>query len=637
MKDPFMKNLFKKLCTVSFALILFASFMPVPGNTAFAAEEESGTLGDGVTYTLVDGVLTISGNGGMSSYHPDNTSIEPQESPFYNKNVKTVIINEGVTNVGNNLLNGSAVSSVTFPKSLEGIGAGAFYKTKLTSIDLSKTRINHIGNSAFYQCSYLSCNLVLPDTLTSMGAMAFARCGSGNGSGLRSIVIPGSLKVLPEKAFMYNDGLQELTIQDGVQDLGHFVFAECTDLTSISLPESITDLGTFTFSDAKITSIDLPSGITYLDSHVLSGTKIQSIEIPASVETIGEYAFYESSLKNIVIPDTVTYVDDSAFSNCADLESIVFPENCILKKNSLLMGCKSLTSVTLPAHLDGIGSNMFSGCNALESLTIPETVTWIDKYAFSYCGSLKEITIPPNVEMIGEGAFDHCDSLTDITIHASACDIAEGSIPEGVTIHCYDGSTAEAYAKAHGLEIKSEGQDPNVWNISEASITGLSDMSYTGKAITQAPVIELNSKTLSEDVDYTLSYADNVKIGVATLTVTGQGHYTGTATATFKIVPKKTALKKLTAKKRALTVKWKRQSAKMPKARITGYRIQLATDENFTENVKTITVKGYKKTSKKIKRLNAKQKYYVRIQTYMKIGTASYDSAWSAAKVRKTK
>ncbi len=70
----------------------------------------------------------------------------------------------------------------------------------------------------------------------------------------------------------------------------------------------------------------------------------------------------------------------------------------------------------------------------------------------------------------------------------------------------------------------------------------------------------------------------------------------------------------------------------MSKKRITGYRIQLAYDRKFTRGKKTVTVKGYTKTSKKITGLKGGKKYYVRICTYRKIGSTAYYSPWSKVK-----
>ena len=116
-----------------------------------------------------------------------------------------------------------------------------------------------------------------------------------------------------------------------------------------------------------------------------------------------------------------------------------------------------------------------------------------------------------------------------------------------------------------------------------------------------------------------------------------KGNYSGTKTLTFNINPKGTAVKSLTAAKKALTVKWTKQKTKMSSAYVTGYRIQLATDKAFTQNVKTVTVKKYSSASKKVTGLKAKTTYYVRIQTYFTTGGKTYYSPWSAVKSKKTK
>ena len=73
-------------------------------------------------------------------------------------------------------------------------------------------------------------------------------------------------------------------------------------------------------------------------------------------------------------------------------------------------------------------------------------------------------------------------------------------------------------------------------SLSSASVTGLSTQTYTGKFITPKPTVMLSGKTLSEGVDYTVTYKNNLEVGTATVTVTGKGNYAGAKTATFQIV-----------------------------------------------------------------------------------------------------
>lgn len=72
--------------------------------------------------------------------------------------------------------------------------------------------------------------------------------------------------------------------------------------------------------------------------------------------------------------------------------------------------------------------------------------------------------------------------------------------------------------------------------ISSVKVTDLGSYAYTGKAISPTPTVTFGSHSLAKDTDYSIAYANNTKVGTATITLTGKGNYTGTKTATFAIV-----------------------------------------------------------------------------------------------------
>ena len=165
--------------------------------------------------------------------------------------------------------------------------------------------------------------------------------------------------------------------------------------------------------------------------------------------------------------------------------------------------------------------------------------------------------------------------------------------------------------------------------LSKAKVTGIKDKTYTGKALTQTPVVKLTGKTLKKGTDYTIAYKNNKNVGKATVTITGKGSYKGTVTKTFKINPKGTSVVKLTKANKAVTVNWKKQAAKMKTSRINGYQIQLATNSKFSKNKKMVTVKGYSKVAKKVTNLKSGKKYYVRVRTFKTVNKVKYYSPWS--------
>ena len=112
------------------------------------------------------------------------------------------------------------------------------------------------------------------------------------------------------------------------------------------------------------------------------------------------------------------------------------------------------------------------------------------------------------------------------------------------------------------------------------------------------------------------------------MTVTLKGNYTGTVKKTFTILPKNTAISKLTASKNTVTVKWRKQTKQT-----AGYEIQYSTSSKFTKKTtKTVKVTKNSTTSKKITKLKAKKKYYVRIRTYKVVSGKKYYSKWSSKK-----
>lgn len=73
-------------------------------------------------------------------------------------------------------------------------------------------------------------------------------------------------------------------------------------------------------------------------------------------------------------------------------------------------------------------------------------------------------------------------------------------------------------------------------DISTATIADIADQVYTGDPIKPAVTVTIGGKTLDNGTDYTVTYANNTNSGTATVTVKGQGDYTGTKSDTFKIV-----------------------------------------------------------------------------------------------------
>lgn len=71
---------------------------------------------------------------------------------------------------------------------------------------------------------------------------------------------------------------------------------------------------------------------------------------------------------------------------------------------------------------------------------------------------------------------------------------------------------------------------------SKIKVSAISNQTFTGVEITPEVSVKEGTKKLTKDVDYKVSYANNINVGTATVTVTGIGSYDGTARKTFRIV-----------------------------------------------------------------------------------------------------
>ena len=179
---------------------------------------------DNLTWKLdADGTLTISGTGAMKNYKDGD-----QSPVFNNSNVKKVVIENGVTSIGNYAFSYTGLKSITIPDSVTSIGNYAFSYTDLKSITIPD-RVTSIGYGAFYHCTSLT-SITIPDRVTSIGFSAFSGCKN-----LTSITIPDSIISIGHTAFYNCSSLTSITIPDSVISIGDAAFKYCSNLKTISL------------------------------------------------------------------------------------------------------------------------------------------------------------------------------------------------------------------------------------------------------------------------------------------------------------------------------------------------------------------------------------------------------------------
>lgn len=99
-------------------------------------------------------------------------------------------------------------------------------------------------------------------------------------------------------------------------------------------------------------------------------------------------------------------------------------------------------------------------------------------------------------------------------------------------------------------------------DIADATVASIDDLTYTGAALEPAVTVEYGGKTLEPGTDYTLSYADNVNAGTATVTIEGKGNYAGFMSREFTIAKAPQTIAAKNVKKT-----YKAKKGKLPKAK----------------------------------------------------------------------
>lgn len=181
--------------------------------------------------------------------------------------------------------------------------------------------------------------------------------------------------------------------------------------------------------------------------------------------------------------------------------------------------------------------------------------------------------------------------------------------------------------------VKKNDPTPEKINLSSAVIT-VADQTYTGKTLIPSITVVLNGAVLPASA-YTVAYSNNINVGTATVTVTGQGNYVGSASATFAI---KAAAKPVTptvtkpgkvkgisvksVKTTSATLKWKKVSG------ASGYMIYRKNPS--TGKSKLVKTVSSKTVSYKATKLKSATKYTYTIYAYKLSGKTKIKGSGTA-------
>ena len=266
------------------------------------------------------------------------------------KNIKSLILREGISSIGANAFKGcSNLTRIELPSTLKTIGTNAFNGcTSLVNVNLQVPSVlETIAANAFQGCSSLK-KIELPSSLTSIGASAF------QSSGLQKIWLRSSLKEIGDNAFNYCNSLSNVGVEHDVPlAISANVFSFGTgNKATLFVPEgkkaaydiegwnkfsNVVEgefVDVYTDDDKKMTfscfrtkgnennpvlEAIITNSTTY-DKHV----KIDEYYKEYQVRAIGKYAFNTcTNIGVLELPSSLLFIGESAFGGCAAIREII--------------------------------------------------------------------------------------------------------------------------------------------------------------------------------------------------------------------------------------------------------------------------------------------------------------------------
>ena len=475
---------------------------------------------------------------------------------------------DGLEKIGDYAFEGChELKAVEFPDTVKYIGDYAFN----SCIDLTEVTLpvnaEYVGQYAFSSCGSLT-EVTIPENVRSIGEMTFdysKNIETVNFHAVSCDVIPISEydgENLPESPFVTSEKLESIILYNTVKELPAFLYSGLKNIDKVTLPESVTDIGVGAFANSSISCVDNFANIESIEEYAFKNcTNLEEFELGSKLMIIGMEAFSGCDwLKSIYIPDSVSNIEISAFEDCTNLESVRMSPNVDFIPRQAFNNCKSLSEFEWSSNRKLIGRYAFGNCVKLNDFdfmnveklyknsftgsgvavaqlgesqnNLNASLETIETQSFMACESLSTVGIGGNVTTVKSQAFADCTNLETAVIADSVTEIAEDAFDgcDKLTIYCAVDSYAHSYAQTQGIKV------------STFVIAPIPNQTFTGFEIEPEVSVTASGDTLNENIDFGVTYANNVNVGTADVNVKGKGDFRMFASrANFTIVTKNIA------------------------------------------------------------------------------------------------
>ena len=514
---------------------------------------------------------------------------------FYGCKINSIILPTGLTSIGNYVFSNTALTSVEIPNSVTSIGNQAFGNNLgLTSIIIPNS-VTSIGHYAFYSCTGLT-SVTIPNSVTNIGEQAFNYCSSltevtvekktpitisattfSNRANATLYVPLGSkeayeaaniwknfkeiieigkdmsssdITINPISAVTYNGSAQTptVTVKDGTITLvsgTDYTVSYSNNINAGTATVTITGIGYYTGTknanftinpkNASNLTINPISAVTYNGS-----AQTPSVTVKDGSTTLTSGTHYTVSYSNNINAGTATVIV-TGMGNYTGTKNANFTINP-----------KNASSLTI----NSIAAQTYSGSAKTPTVTVKDgntTLTSGTHYTVAYSNNINAGTATVIVTGMDNYTGTKNANFTINPKNASNLSISDiaavtyNGLAQTPTVTVKDGTTTltsgthytVAYSNntnAGTATVTITGQGNfNAKGASDLTISDIAAVTYNGSEQTPTVTVKDGNTTLINGTHYTVSYSNNINAGTATVTITGQGNYTGTKSANFTI------------------------------------------------------------------------------------------------------
>jgi hypothetical protein len=502
-------------------------------------------------------LITVNYNAINSTTKAPNSSVGSEYSAIFSgcTSLETVNIGEKVQYIPSGIFWGCpAITSLTLPESLTSI-----------------------GSYAFYQCSSISGELVIPETVTSIGNYAFCYCSS-----ITDINIPASISELGEYVFYNCTALSNITAMnpapplcnnntfDGVNintcmlhvPLGSKELYEkargwrdfynilddidLREVQAIDFPAfTVKTYGDETITLPELTDAGLPVGyessntqVATVSGNVLTIVGAGTADIIATQTGNNSYFPAEPVTQTLTVnPKEIIHTDIAieAIPQQVYAGEAISPDATITDKNAPLLKDVDYSL----AYQDNIhvgtatiiitGTGNYTGERNI-TFEIDKATQSIDFPAFSEKTYGDEtITLPATTDKGLAISYESANTQV-ATVSGNVLTIVGVGTTDIVATQPGDNNYLAAEPVKQTLTV-----DPKNITHADISATSISQQVYTGVEFSPEPSLTDKNAAMTKDVDYSLTYRDNINAETASIIITGFGNYTGERNITFEI------------------------------------------------------------------------------------------------------